>query len=279
MPNWVFNSIVVDGSDADVTAFLDHAKKQTPFCANDDHEREFNFHSFITPPADKVEEYLGRSGFIDGKIVGDGEFNWYQWNNANWDTKWNACDVNIDRSSVGSATISFDTAWCPPMPIFRAIAEQFPNLDFDIEYEEEQGWGGSLRYAKGELTFESEWDCPNSHADYTERGRDCVCSYEDDEEYWYDDCPREGAGMIDNTITVTGTDVNVGEAVDAVINGEADLSVTYEYKSADMYGVGDDSRKVGADVDVQTLVPITNEDLDGFRNQFPAIEAEVAKND
>jgi hypothetical protein len=278
MPNWVFNSIVVEGTKADVTAFLDYAKKPTPFCANDDHEREFNFHSFITPPADKVEEYLGRSGFIDGKIVGDGEFNWYQWNNANWDTKWNACDVNIDRFDT-SAVIRFDTAWSAPMPIFKAIAEQFPKLDFDIEYEEEQGWGGTMRFLTGELTFESEWDCPNSHSDYTERGRDCICSYDDDVEDWYDDCPREEKSMIDNTITVTGTDVNVGEAVDAVINGEADLSVTYEYKSADMYGVGDDPRKVGANVDVQTLVPITNEDLDGFRIQFPAIEAEVAKND
>lgn len=279
MPNWVFNTIIVDGSDADVTAFLDHAKKQTPFCANDDHERQFNFHSFITPPADKVEEYLERSGFIDGKIVGDGEFNWYQWNNANWDTKWNACEVNIDRSSVGSATISFDTAWSAPMPVFVAMAKQFPNLDFDIEYEEEQGWGGTMRFVQGELTFESDWDIPDSHEEYTERGRDCICSYLDDKEDWYGDCPREEELMIDNTITVTGTDVNVGEAVDAVINGEADLSVSYEYKSADMYGLGEDPRRVGADVDVQTLTPITNEDLDAFRIQFPAIDAEVAKND
>jgi len=279
MPNWVFNSIVVEGAKADVDAFLEHAKKPTPFCANDDHEREFNFHSFITPPADKVEEYLGQSGWIGGEQVGSGEFNWYQWNNANWDTKWNACDVNIDRHSDGSVSIRFDTAWCQPTPIFCAMAEQFPNLNFDIEYEEEQGWGGTIRFVKGEVAFESEWDCPDSHSDYTERGRDCICTYEDNQEDWYGDCPREEELMIENTITVTGTDVNVGEAVDAVINGEADLSVTYEYKSADMYGLGEDPRQVGADVDVQTLVPITNEDLDGFRLQFPAIDAEVAKND
>lgn len=279
MPNWVFNSVGVTGTPEQIDAFLENAKKPTPFCANDDHQREFNFHSFITPPADKVDEYLGRSGFIDGKIVGDGEFNWYQWNNANWDTKWNACDVQIDRFSPTGVTVRFDTAWSPPMPIFKALGEQFPHLDFDIEYEEEQGWGGALNYVKGELTFESDWDIPSSHEEYASRGRDCICSWEDDDENWYEDCPREGAGMIDNTITVTGTDVNVGEAVDAVINGEADFGVTYEYKSADMFGIADDVRQVGADVDVQTLTPITNKDLDGFRNQFPAIDAEVALND
>jgi hypothetical protein len=46
-----------------------------------------------------------------------------------------------------------------------------------------------------------------------------------------------------------------------------------------MYGLGKDPRQVGADVDVQSLVPITDIDLNAFRNQFPAIDAEVAKND
>lgn len=278
MPNWVFNAITIDGSKEHIDEFLEFAKKPSPFTANSE-DYEFNFHSFITPPADKVEEYRERSGFVAGKIVGDGEFNWYQWNNANWDTKWNACEVNIDRYSDTSVCVRFDTAWSAPMPIFMAIGEQFAHLDFDIEYEEEQGWGGTIRFANGQVIFESEWDIPNSHEEYDSRGRDCICSYDDDEESWYSDCPREEELMIDNTITVTGTDVNVGEAVDAVINGEADLGLTYEYKSADMYGLGEDPRQVGADVDVQTLTTITNEDLDAFRIQFPAINAEVAKND
>ena len=37
-----------------------------------------------------------------------------------------------------------------------------------------------------------EWDIPNSHSDYAERGNEdgCICAYDDDGDNWYEDCPR-----------------------------------------------------------------------------------------
>ena len=184
--------------------------------------------------------------------------------------------------------MTFNTAWSPPMPIFEKAVEMFPNLTFLFRWEEEQGWGGEAVGRKGMFTIIREWDIPTSHADYLDIGKDCpVCEswYWDEPEQWYDDCPnkqeeiakKEQENMDKQTLKIAGTDVNVGQAVDAVINGEADLSLTYEYKSADMYGLEGDIRRVGADVEVETLTPITERDLDAFRAQFPAIDVEVSK--
>jgi hypothetical protein len=188
MPNWVFNSISVQGNTEEVTAFLEHAKKPSPFTPGED--REFNFHSFVTPPEDKVEQYNTIAGYRDGVYQGDPEFNWYKWNNENWDTKWNACEVVVDRGIGLYSLIQFNTAWSPPTPVFKAMAEMFPSITFDVEYEEEQGWGGSIKFVNGEAVDIFEWDIPESHEDYTSRGRDCVCSWDEDKESWFSDCPK-----------------------------------------------------------------------------------------
>lgn len=188
MPNWVFNSISVQGHPEDVTTFLEHASKPSPFTPNE--LRQFNFHSFVTPPEDKVEQYHTVAGYSGGEFVGDPDFNWYKWNNENWDTKWNACEEVVERGLGDYSLINFNTAWSPPMPVFNAMAEMFPNLKFDVEYEEEQGWGGTITYENGQETFRSEWDIPDSHEDYASRGRECVCGWDDDQDSWYKDCPR-----------------------------------------------------------------------------------------
>ncbi len=69
--------------------------------------------------------------------------NWYDWGIKNWGTLWNASDVQIDYSpmpnsnSLGEvATISFQTAWSPPEPIYNKLCDLFPNLDIKWHYSE-----------------------------------------------------------------------------------------------------------------------------------------------
>lgn len=188
MPNWVYNTISVKGSEVEVEKFLDYAGKPSPFTPGE--ERAFNFHSFVTPPEDKVEEYNTVNGFVGGLESGNTEFNWYRWNNANWNTKWNACEVNVDRGMGEWSQIQFQTAWDAPKPVFYAMAEKFPHLSFYIDYEEEQGWGGKYSFENGELLSSVEWDIPESHEDYISRGRTCACEWDDDRLAWYKDCPR-----------------------------------------------------------------------------------------
>jgi hypothetical protein len=205
MPNWVSNCVSVTAeSRAELDAFLEKAKGSQSKIL-DERGNEFHFGAFVHPTDEDLPYYKGE--LEDAKPEGWDELSsaeqmahslkftgrgWYDWNVTNWGTKWDACDTYIGRDGDLSASISFQTAWSPPEPIFRAIVEQFPNLTFDISYEEEQGWGGELSGSNGELSLVKEWDIPNSHSDYVERDNvdGCICSYEDDKDEWYDDCPN-----------------------------------------------------------------------------------------
>ena len=54
---------------------------------------------------------------------------WYNWRLANWGTKWDAYEVEIDDSEMHYGfEVSFDTAWSPPEEICYAIKDQFDDL-------------------------------------------------------------------------------------------------------------------------------------------------------
>lgn len=206
MPNWVFNSIGVSaGSKAELDALLERAKGEQSKIRSEEN-KDLHFGAFVHPSDEDLPYYLGEKeeekpeGYEDWshaeKLAHSLKFagrNWYDWNVTNWGTKWDAGDVYIEQTDDLSASIQFQTAWSPPEPIFRALAEQFPNLKFDISYEEEQGWGGEFTAENGELTLVEEWDIPNSHAEYVARDREgsCNCAWADDKEDWYDDCPNK----------------------------------------------------------------------------------------
>lgn len=55
---------------------------------------------------------------MDEKLL-EGE-KWYDWRVENWGTKWNGYDGTI---SDDGSTFTFDTAWSPPLPIIKKLAE------------------------------------------------------------------------------------------------------------------------------------------------------------
>ncbi|CAB4128121.1 hypothetical protein UFOVP111_9 [uncultured Caudovirales phage] len=195
MPNWVFNTIEVSGDITELMKFKTHIDV-APYYAGDDF-KGFSFHSFITlPDGTDLETYNGAHGNVGGEQVGEEEVNWYVWNNANWDTKWDASDVNVQIHHDSSGNLSgyaiyFETAWCPPEPVFHKMSEMFPELKFYIHYEEEQGWGGTITLQDNAVLNQSQYDIPQCHQDYEDQGKDCVCSYESNEDEWFGDCPRD----------------------------------------------------------------------------------------
>lgn len=80
-----------------------------------------------------------------------GYWDWYGWSNANWGTKWNACETNKDDDVV-----CFDTAWCEPEPIWIALSEKFPDRTISIEAEYEEGFIRKSEYQNGCCIFEEE---------------------------------------------------------------------------------------------------------------------------
>ena len=223
MPNWVFNNLSISGKEEDLKKFMEKAGK--PYMTyhkgvrtqNEDgtwtydaeaineqlNDSPISFMNFATP--EDLDAYFGASDYkpegydklsmeerlaIAMRHSSDG---WYDWNVRNWGTKWDACNpsLNSDDPSSGSISYSFDTAWSPAEGAYRAMVEQHPELTFEFECEEEQGWGVVYDGVEGELSVNREWDIPNSHAEWVALDREdsCSCAYTEDPEDMYDDCP------------------------------------------------------------------------------------------
>ena len=68
---------------------------------------------------------------MDEKLL-EGE-DWYGWRVENWGTKWDGYD---GRFNDDQTTFTFDTAWSPPLPIIKRLAE-ITGQTFILGYIEE----------------------------------------------------------------------------------------------------------------------------------------------
>lgn len=225
MPNWVFTSLDIKGKEEDLRKFMEKASK--PYTTyykgvrtqNEDgtwsydadavdeqvHDACISFMNFTSP--ENVEAYFAQSDYkpegydkmsMEEKMAhamkhsSDG---WYDWNVRNWGTKWDACNPEMtnDDPTTGSVAYRFDTAWSPAVGAFEAMVEQHPELEFDFNCIEEQGWGVVFNGSDGELTVTKEWDIPSSHAEWEDVEGECrACMWHEDGEDTddlYDDCP------------------------------------------------------------------------------------------
>lgn len=206
MPNWVNNSLTVTGSKDDLDKFVEqvgrtYTRQYTRMVKTDDGfrmvteedkwEGDFCFWNIHAPDESILDEYHGEARF--GEMS---ENNWYAWNNNNWGTKWDADTNHAERDGDNEWRVHFSTAWSPPYPVLETAAKQHPNLRFWLEWEEEQGFGAEVEFTAAEGAVEVRtWGIPESHADFVDRDNEegCVCSYDDDQQYWFDDCPGKSA--------------------------------------------------------------------------------------
>ena len=61
---------------------------------------------------------------------------WYDWRVQNWDTKWDAYDVEFVDEDPDQFEVTFNTAWSPPEAICSALREQYPDLSISWFYDE-----------------------------------------------------------------------------------------------------------------------------------------------
>jgi hypothetical protein len=221
MPNWVFNTVVVSGDKLELDKL--QAQLNQPF---EKHFPDSNFNQEtkewehtpstqvysnpvfafwnVVRPTDleayygEEKEKVGLDNFMAdfNNAIATGE-SWYYWNLRNWGTKWDVSVTDGEKYSDTSLEVMddetilyrFHTAWSPVHEIFNILSEQYPSLEFDYEYEEEQGWGGSALWVDGYLVGEEQYDIPNSHYDYEKRDRECHCSEGEAVDWAYSDCP------------------------------------------------------------------------------------------
>ena len=73
--------------------------------------------------------------------------NWYDWQCANWGTKWDVAEPSEQHREEDSYSVSYETAWSPNLDFFRHISSEFPELTFTVKYYE-----GGVGFA-GEFTI------------------------------------------------------------------------------------------------------------------------------
>lgn len=188
MPNWVYNTVFLSGTPDQI----EKAKQQfaTPherFQSRWDEETknfvsevvtwegDFSFWNIVSP--EDVEWYNTNS-------------NWYNWNVSNWGTKWDASSIEMETQD-GLLTIRFETAWSPPIAVLETLSSQHPELNIELEWEEEQGFGGTIEFSEGSHNEISFYDIPSSHAELVSRKGECYCEMWDDEDKPFSDCPTE----------------------------------------------------------------------------------------
>jgi hypothetical protein len=200
MPNWCYNSLTIEGSKelvADVKRMLNR-----PFVMNHESwnsetrnmEKQeqtysnpiFAFHNIYNYRQDNISDEVYYNQEIKSRdlnrdtdqIMADiiNELatgnSWYDWNTRNWGTKWDVAvadndeypDTEITDESVGFISYRFNTAWAPPTQAISKLSEQYPDLDFELSYEEETGWGGLLQFEAGNV---------NEIESYDNKCRDC----------------------------------------------------------------------------------------------------------
>ena len=161
---WVHNEETCKGEAIELP---DHCKHDDPIYKDtcDKRYREFSFNNIIPMPeelrgtssptnvvdtqeeVDKWKEEhpkwdamgMGRpiTKKEHAKLLTKHKFdNWYDWANANWDTKWDASEVYF-QDDGWMLRYEFDTAWNPPEAICHALRERFPDLNISWFFRED----------------------------------------------------------------------------------------------------------------------------------------------
>lgn len=206
MPNWVYNSLTIEGNAEDISAIKTQLNQ--PFQRQHDQwnmetrqmelqdvtysNPVFAFWNIIKPT--NLEAYNKQSDHslpMEEQLMFKGD-NWYDWNVTNWGTKW---DVAVSDNEQYPETelineedwsdrliYSFNTAWSPPLPAIATLSEQYPNLEFTLSYEEETGWGGEIEFINGQDTVLENYenkcrDCDSINTlEYCENDCGEICS-------------------------------------------------------------------------------------------------------
>ena len=171
MPNWCYNEVAVTGSQEE----LDRFKKRVAGLCSQDKECDFTCQQIMPMPdlfrvtsspvkafetMEEVERYNEEhkrmADFIGQSLAMTlehqkmlltlfGHDNWYDWCRDNWGTKWDCMDVDMWVWD-GELEYTFNTAWCPPKPIWEFLVKEFPTLQiqwfFRAEDEEYTGYLG-----------------------------------------------------------------------------------------------------------------------------------------
>jgi hypothetical protein len=203
MPNWVYNSLSIEGSAEDISSIKTQLNK--PFQRQHDQwnmetkQMELTDTIYTNPvfafwniiaPTDLETYQLQKDPNHDDSIIDFKGDNWYDWNVRNWGTKWDVgvydekeyAETELMEESDTSLAYRFNTAWSPPIPAIETLSMQYPECEIALSYEEETGWGGEYIFINGQGTEIESYDnkcrdCDEINTlDYCENDCGEICS-------------------------------------------------------------------------------------------------------
>ena len=141
MPNWCRNRVTVFGTEEEISKVEKiFSSKDTVFgkiipspdwanIPNEDGE---------LPKVVEHKQPNGEVSFVTAEFPsGKQDSSWYDWNIANWDTKWDITNsVQFEYEDSEQIEITFNTAWSPPESICHKLREMFPDLSISWFYDE-----------------------------------------------------------------------------------------------------------------------------------------------
>ena len=111
MPNYVYNQLTILGNNID-----NFYNANKPKLCEHKSERELSFHMLVPEPEN---------------------CDWYNWRCENWGCKWDASDASYNIINNKQCEYVFSTPWNYPLAWLKTVSKIYPELIFNIKYEDE----------------------------------------------------------------------------------------------------------------------------------------------
>jgi hypothetical protein len=142
MPNHITNTIYFEGDLREITQLRKKIR------SNEETLQLIDFNK-ITPMPDNI---------FQGNFLGEeeqkkyGKNNWYDWSYENWETKWNAYEIQI--LNFEGQNIQFLTAWSPVVKLMEKLSSMFPRvIIFHYYVDEMWNFVGKVAYMDGKILY------------------------------------------------------------------------------------------------------------------------------
>lgn len=169
MPNWCRNVLTVRGDKDTINNFInmvslseeeqkvrgqrcDILSKLYP-CPQELTDTVSGWSADEAVQAEREKQY-------EANIAKYGYKDWYDWQVANWGTKWGDDGTYISDRTDNEVIFHMDTAWEPPLTGIAHVATLFPTLRFALSYDE-SGMGFF-----GFATFSNNGEVSDKHREY-----------------------------------------------------------------------------------------------------------------
>ena len=168
MPNLCTNNLLVTGDEKEVKRFHNAITKGEM----KDYEQFRILDNLLPTPKELQDTPKGSFGESDkqkqkeeqnkANIAKFGYADWYDWNCANYGSKWSDYEGVINDYKAGSLDVVFMSAWSPITQGIIHVSKQFPKLNFLLTYEEGgMAFLGGSAIKAGELLNDIEGEYPS----------------------------------------------------------------------------------------------------------------------